>query len=640
MRLYVPGRVWEPDPRVIDRNDPVAMADYERRKADFYNKPLRDEGPMRDTITRPTRDEGPMRDTITRPTRDINIPRDKERYLRERDAYTGPNPWGPGEKPQDWGRTSPREKWRGEIPEKYRSPANMDQSVPRPLQEPPIRTDWWRDDHRGKGKGLGTPDFWKRLERRDRRDAKRRQKPLLPPPGGIGHRLGSDEDRFNLLTGGRGIGGRNTGSLGSNEERMRLLTGASDPVSKPCQSQYGGREEYDPQDRKFNRQFDERPKGPQPWDPSPRNDQWGSRIGQTGPGTMDYIDSDGDKTDDRYQTGPGAPKTSSVYDDSALRKRLAALEERGPIVNQPTQDLSGIRQRLKELESRPQGTGGNWNEERIAALEGKNPQDLSGITGRISELEGRQPSWQEDRIKSLEGRQDDTSWRDPLSQVQAGQQAGQQARSALDTRLAALEDYYKNDPPPEDSVGDRYEDKLANINKLWEQQGSTWDKVKDTVRSPGSGDDRKWSEWNASNWASQLPNPYVQQVRDLHKEYNKPQHTAIIKGREYKSYGPRATERLKYLDTHNIHEDQYLGSGTWKDQYGDTVSGWGKGNEDRYFASQSGLDKDSDDYKLRFRGDYQYWKPGQGWGTQTDADIRKYLKEKDYSAGKDFAYYN
>jgi hypothetical protein len=227
-----------------------------------------------------------------------------------------------------------------------------------------------------------------------------------------------------------------------------------------------------------------------------------------------------------------------------------------------------------------------------------------------------------------------------LSAVQAGQTQGQEARSALDARLAALEDYYKNDPPPENSVGNRYEDKMANLNKMWEQQGSTWDKVKDTVRSPGSGDDRKWSEWNAGNWASQLPNPYVQQVRDLHKEYNKPQHTAIIKGREYKSYGPRATERLKYLDTHNIHEDQYLGAGTWKDQYGEDVSGWGQGHEDRYFASQSGLDKDSDEYKMRFRGSYPYWKPGEGWADRSSDEVMKQIKESNYGSGKDFAYYN
>jgi len=36
-------------------------------------------------------------------------------------------------------------------------------------------------------------------------------------------------------------------------------------------------------------------------------DHWGSRIGVTGPVTGDFIDSDGDGVDDRYQTGPGQP---------------------------------------------------------------------------------------------------------------------------------------------------------------------------------------------------------------------------------------------------------------------------------------------------------------------------------------------
>ena len=102
-------------------------------------------------------------------------------------------------------------------------------------------------------------------------------------------------------------------------------------------------------------------------------------------------------------------------------------------------------------------------------------------------------------------------------------------------------------------------------------------------------------------------------MRALNREYNKPTYEATIKGRDYKAYGALDKSRLKYLDNANIHEDEYLGSGSWENQYGENVSGWGQGNQDRYFTSHSGLDKDSDEYKDRF--DHR-------WG-----------------AGKDYAYY-
>ena len=101
-------------------------------------------------------------------------------------------------------------------------------------------------------------------------------------------------------------------------------------------------------------------------------------------------------------------------------------------------------------------------------------------------------------------------------------------------------------------------------------------------------------------WADTLQQGYVQGVRDLNREYNKPTHTAQIKGREYKAYDPQSAARLRYLDEQNIHEDTYLGQGTWQNQYGEDVKGWDRGYQDRYFTSQSGLDKDSDEYKKRF----------------------------------------
>ena len=102
------------------------------------------------------------------------------------------------------------------------------------------------------------------------------------------------------------------------------------------------------------------------------------------------------------------------------------------------------------------------------------------------------------------------------------------------------------------------------------------------------------------DWSDSLQQGYVQEVRDLNREYNKPVHTAQIKGREYKAYDPQAASRLRYLDKYNLHEDEYLGTGTWQNQYGEDVKGKSKGYLDRYFTSHSGLDKDSDEYKQRF----------------------------------------
>jgi len=89
----------------------------------------------------------------------------------------------------------------------------------------------------------------------------------------------------------------------------------------------------------------------------------------------------------------------------------------------------------------------------------------------------------------------------------------------------------------------------------------------------------------------------------------------------------------------DIHEDEYLGTGTWKNQYDQDVSGWNRGGEDRYFASHSGLDKDSDEYKMRFRGLYPGWEEGQSWGGISSDKVLKDIKERGYGSGKDYAYY-
>jgi len=52
---------------------------------------------------------------------------------------------------------------------------------------------------------------------------------------------------------------------------------------------------------------------------------YGSRIGVTGPVTGDFIDSDGDGIDDRYQTGPGTPYQGLVMDPSQLKPEVTPM---------------------------------------------------------------------------------------------------------------------------------------------------------------------------------------------------------------------------------------------------------------------------------------------------------------------------
>jgi hypothetical protein len=530
-----------------------------------------------------------------------------------------------------------------------------------------------------------------------------------------------------------------------------MLTGESDP---PFKSRYGGRDEYDPVDRDFNRQFDDSPRGRQPWDsdpkgnplerdplegydyqggrdvsrptgrgfgslgnipprvdsrpPRPKKDWWNEPKRETGPSRPPEIPEDGRV----YAGGPSPIEGVSGHDylndpkyrDQREKYKDSAIEQKGvntsatQNINKPAKTAwtSSYSDRLKEnynpyatdpkdydLEPRnnqgsrvsknstlegyrkdlqySKDTGAgisessrvpkwddilqvSWGNYGIPNTIGEVPsdykpykkpqvtpatQDLSGITGRLSELEGRQPSWQEDRIKALEERKPDTSWKDPLSTLQTGQQQGQQARTALDTRLAALEDYYKKDPPPppEERLGSRYEDKQAQLNKMWEQSGNvydpeawaksnTWQKTKDDPTPSWFSDERKAAndyvrnkDWYGGTgyhsqkaWAKDLPDTYRKQMRDLDKEYNKPSHSAIIKGREYTAYGPAAGARLKMLDEQNIHEDEYLGHGTWQNKFGEEVTGRGKStSEKRYFTSHSGLDPEGEEYAKRFR---------------------------------------
>ena len=426
------------------------------------------------------------------------------------------------------------------------------------------RTGTNRPGHRGGGREYGK-DWWQkpRKEYRPEKSAKERRMEMLTGGTGTGGRS-SYSDRQSLLT-GRG--------LSSNEDRMAMLTGRSDPPKEEWKSQYGGRREYDPQDRKFNRQFNTEPtdnRDVRSWfpdsEPSRPVSKPSSFPDDVGPGKK-YPYGKPDPSHPpgvMYSKGPEpAPNTNQRYDDSSVRERLRALE------------------------GRPQSTGGNWDESRIKALESRSPivnqstVDLSGVEGRLSQLEGKGSDWQEDRVKQLEGSRSDSK----------------SARNLLDQRIASLENYYKNDPPPEDSTGNRYEDKMAALAKGWDMtdKATKWDLEDDRLAGYRNVRDK-----SGQAWADTLQQGYVQGVRDLNREYNKPTHTAQIKGREYKAYDPQSAARLRYLDTQNIHEDTYLGQGTWQNQYGEDVKGWDRGYQDRYFTSQSGLDKDSDEYKKRF----------------------------------------
>jgi len=617
----------------------------------------------------------------------------------------------------------------------------------------PIKT--VQSDTFGRGDNRGPRGFGNDVITRPTRDLSRRER--------------NKQRRMELLGGGRRrekeypsfapTSGRN---LASREDRMRMLTGESDFGGRG--SRYGGREEYDRQDREFNRQFDEAPRGPQPWDspnkprgwgdvmdrvkpdrdkeiyrgkppadrntPGYRGDGWNMGRVETSdnrrsiggsspipgvsghdfvnnPKSQNVLQNFGDtgstkgwpvldKTPTRYdqrqhtlqdykkggdvekmydeftgkstpsnQSWSGSSRSVSEFDPTKSstwwegdRKFKLIPEARGGIVDgqwdkdylvspptiteftpqpgdpdynpqrqgsQAKYDDTSIKERLRNLENRPQSTGSNWDENRIAALESRGPivnqstVDLSGIQERLSALEGKGSDWQEDRIKQLEGRkpqdltgiqgqlsalenrQDDTSWKDQLTALGTSQyasnQTGTEERAAMRDRLTSLENYYKNDPPPKESTGNRYEDKMASLAKGWDMTGKAtkWDLEDDKLAGYRNVRDK-----SGRDWASTLQQGYVQGVRDLNREYNKPTHTAQIKGREYKAYDPQSAARLRYLDEHNIHEDEYLGRGTWQNQYGEDVEGWDKGYKDRYFTSQSGLDKDSDAYKDRF----------------------------------------
>ncbi len=173
---------------------------------------------------------------------------------------------------------------------------------------------------------------------------------------------------------------------------------------------------------------------------------------------------------------------------------------------------------------------------------------------------------------------------------------------------------------------------MAALAKGWDMtdKATKWDK-----------EDERLSGWKydrtGKGWADSLPEGYVQGVRELNQIYNKPVLTDWIKGREYKAYDPRAAARLRHLGQEDIHEDEFLGKGTWQNQYGEEIKGSGFGHQDRYFTSQSGFDVDSQEYKDRFTsgfGGIYTDKMGKYWSTapegyEYDQNRGIYIKKND-----------
>ena len=166
------------------------------------------------------------------------------------------------EEPAGPGDADPRRK-RGEIVTRPTRDINDDRVWTGGSRDFDERSGTYRPGHRGgrrggrRGGGGGRRGWWNEPRRvRPPRNDTNRWETLTG-----GNRLASDSERMDLLTGKR--------SLPGDSERMRLLTGESDFGGRG--SRYGGRREYDPQDRKFNRQFNTEPRGKQPWDSDSRS---------------------------------------------------------------------------------------------------------------------------------------------------------------------------------------------------------------------------------------------------------------------------------------------------------------------------------------------------------------------------------
>ena len=193
-----------------------------------------------------------------------------------------------------------------------RSPTKSDQTVPsNPSQSPTYKPPWEREGWGAKDIMASTPGGpsdpeekpaygrWQDAElpeiiTRATRDLNRgrNRNRADSGPTELSNRLASDAERTRLLTGeadpagyrdGGEIRGRRSGwwneprkeypteisdRLSSDAARKRMLTGEADPISSPvypAPRERPIREDYDPIDRDFNRQFSEAPRGRQPW---------------------------------------------------------------------------------------------------------------------------------------------------------------------------------------------------------------------------------------------------------------------------------------------------------------------------------------------------------------------------------------
>lgn len=283
MSKYVPGRGFEPDPRGIDRNDPVAMADYERRKAEFYNKPLQERTRLSDN-----------------PNYD---------------------------------------------PSKGRGGGLTRQKDPKPNVK-----------NRNRIKNLGPR---RRLTAEEKRQ--RAQK-----------RSGQQMTRYGGRYGTRG---------------MKPAEDQMPPPPKAPERNWMDDLDWNLPDR------------------SPtKSDQWGSRIGSTGPGTMDFIDSDGDKTDDRYQTGPGNPRQSPTYKPPWEREGWGAKDIMATTPGGPPEPDSS--------DSKEKPAYGRWQDAELPEIITRATRDLNrgrrdipGYRGDGTNMGRVSPEyWREDERRGRRGR--------------------------------------------------------------------------------------------------------------------------------------------------------------------------------------------------------------------------------------------
>lgn len=91
------------------------------------------------------------------------------------------------------------------------------------------------------------------------------------------------------------------------------------------------------------------PYGQQPDDAPRPAAPYGERIGKTGPSLGNFIDVDGDGVDDRYQTGPGAPKQSPIMWNSRQPAYGGANDQYDPNAHQRRVDeIQAMQRQVKQ----------------------------------------------------------------------------------------------------------------------------------------------------------------------------------------------------------------------------------------------------------------------------------------------------